>query len=121
MSYTVKTHNTGHVDACCTSLVGYLTLERSKLVELFGEPMDGSGDGKTVCEWELEVTDEKGDAGVITIYDWKNYDQSAMADDYKDWNIGGASNRSARVLNELISEMINPNGDYGNYVRTSLY
>ena len=122
MPYTFKTHNTGNFSACGTGLSGYLTLERSKLVELFGEPMEGSGDGKTVCEWELEVTDEHGDTGVITIYDWKNYDDSAMADDYKDWNVGGSGNTSARVLNELISDLLEPNNDvYGNYVRTSLF
>lgn len=122
MSYTVRTHNQANIDACGTSLVGYLTLERSVLVELFGEPMsDGSGDGKVVCEWELEVTDEHGNGGIITIYDWKNYDQSAMADGYKDWNIGGISNSAARVLNEVISQYLNPDEEYGNYVRTSLY
>ncbi len=115
MKYDIKTHEEG-IDGCGTSLSGYLTMKRSALVELFGEPMsDGSGDGKVCCEWTIEATDEDGKAGVITIYDWKNYSRAAMKDDYSDWNVGGAGNGELSVLQEIINNC----GIAGNHVRSA--
>jgi len=118
MPYTFEQTDGG----CGTCLQGYLTLERSKLVSIFGEPeVYGDPDDKVYCEWCIEITDENGESGVVTIYDWKNYSDAAMADDYKEWNVGGMTDKAARVLNECISEQLNPNGNYGNYVRTSYF
>jgi len=111
---TVETEN---VDACMTSLTGYLTLERSKLVALFGEPdADAFAADKVYCEWALKFTDENGDSGIVTVYDWENHDNSAGADDYKDWHVGGHSYMALEVLQDYI----NQEGIEGTHTRTYL-
>ena len=54
-----------------TSLKGYITIEKRHLVEFFGEPEMGSGDGKVTNEWMLLIRDEDGELQPVTIYDWK--------------------------------------------------
>ena len=102
--YTFETHNTDDaIDPSGTCLQGRLDLPRSVLVELFGEPLGASD--KVINEWYLEVTDENGDTGIITIYDWKNYHMSSLPDDYYDWNIGGNGHAAVTVIHELIAQL----------------
>ena len=101
--YTVKTHNDVHVDTNFTSLKGHLKCPRYKLVEMFGEPLGASD--KVINEWNLLVTDESGESGVITIYDWKNYDLTELPYDYDDWNVGGHRNDCQVVLLDVIEQM----------------
>ncbi|MEY5134623.1 MAG: hypothetical protein RL709_318 [Pseudomonadota bacterium] len=65
-----------------TSLKGYVGTTYDKLVKLFGEPLKGSDDGKTTCEWILEFED----GTVATIYDWK---QKQTPKDHFYWSVGG--------------------------------
>jgi len=59
-----KVNNNANV--CGTSLKGYITTSYTKLVQLFGEPVESDG-YKVSGEWLFE--DNKGN--VFTIYDWK--------------------------------------------------
>ncbi len=104
MPYTFITQNDDpSIDANGTCLRGYVPLSKKKLITAFGEPRLCSGD-KVVNEWLIEVTDENGDSGVITIYDWKNYGRGNLGDSFDKWHVGGHSNQSVRVLNELLAE-----------------
>ncbi len=103
MPYTFETHNTDpSINAGGTCLQGYLKCPRSVLVEIFGEPIVNGYEDKVKCEWIIEAMDENAESGVITIYDWKNYNSDAMDDDYSDWNVGGLSKFSHSVLMEII-------------------
>lgn len=73
-----------------TSLQGYMTTTFDRLVELLGEPLEGSDDGKTTAEWILEFEGE-----AATIYDWK---LKSTPKDLYDWHVGG---RSMKVLEHL--------------------
>lgn len=80
-----------------TSLQGYIEdVTTQQLIEMFGEPLKGSADGKVTMEWviETQITTEDGDAdyGVFTLYDWKG---SAPDIDSTEWtiNVGGTSKR----------------------------
>jgi hypothetical protein len=73
-----------------TSLQGYMTTTFDKLVELLGEPLEGSDDGKTTAEWIIEIQGE-----VATIYDWKLLSNPK---DLYEWHVGG---RSLEVLSHL--------------------
>lgn len=104
--YTFETHNTDpSINANMTSLVGYLDCPKHVLIGLFGEPIHGSADDKVINSWELEVTDEFGDTGVITIYDWKTYLGSDLPDDFHDWHIGGHEYNATSVIHELIHQL----------------
>lgn len=54
-----------------------------KLIDLFGYPDDPSADGKTQCNWTIELDD----GTVFTIYDWKEYGNKPEYVTY--WHIGG--------------------------------
>lgn len=71
-----------YADVSMTSLVGYITTEYNTLVEAFGEPILGSGDGKVSAEWVIKFADGQ----VATIYDWKT-PETPMGT--YDWHIGG--------------------------------
>ncbi len=102
MPYTFETHNTNDsINANMTCLQGYNNTPQHKLVEIFGEPIYHGG-SKVYCEWVIEVTDENNDTDIITIYDWKNYDDSAADPDYNEWHVGGFHHAAERVLNEII-------------------
>ena len=74
--------------------MGYVTTTYAELVKLFGEPNNGSADGKTTCEWRIEF-----DEGLVaTIYDWKT--NSVPRDLYK-WHIGGHSQRSVKLIEDI--------------------
>ncbi len=103
MPYTFETHNTDpSINAGGTCLQGYLKCPRSVLVEIFGEPIVNGYEDKVCCEWVIEVTSENIVSDIITIYDWKNYSQSAMNDNYSDWNVGGNSKIVISIIMEIV-------------------
>ena len=69
-------------DVSMTSFVGEVTTTYDTLVETFGEPILGSGDGKVSAEWVLKFADGQ----VATIYDWK--EKETPLGEYN-WHIGG--------------------------------
>lgn len=70
-----------------TCLQGCIRTTFDALEKAFGEPLyPKSGDGKVICEWILEFTDES----IATIYCWK-VPQVPM-EEY-DWHIGGHSEK----------------------------
>lgn len=99
-----------------TSLQGYIKASYDELVEEFGSPdyfvsrglsCDTSlSDDKVETEWEL-YDDEHG---MVTIYDWKEYDGGATSRSgqlYR-WHIGGANRKAV----ELVSNRLNRNAWY---------
>ena len=54
----------------------------SILVEIFGQPVNDSFDGKTQANWYLEINGEK-----LSIYDWKYYGRPVET--ITRWNVGG--------------------------------
>ena len=83
MKYTV-TNNYDDVDM--TGLVGYVNTTYADLVEAFGKPLSGSGDGKVNSEWIIKFANGE----VATIYDWKEY-RSISETEKISWHIGGNS------------------------------
>jgi hypothetical protein len=86
---TFKTHNDKQIDLNGTHLQGYVITTFAKLIEIFGEPMEGDG-YKVDAEWGIEFDD----GSVATIYnykDGKNYcgDEGLDVKDISDWHIGG--------------------------------
>lgn len=84
-----------------TSLQGYIQTTFDKLVELLGEPLKGSDDGKTTAEWIVEFEGE-----VATIYDWK---LKSTPKDLYEWHVGG---RSLKVLEHLSEALGLPTRTY---------
>ena len=89
--YKYKTLPDWTTEVSGTHLQGYVTTTRRALEQMFGEPLDYSGDdflsdGKVTTEWLIEFDD-----GVIaTVYDWKRYESGAPAlDETYTWHIGG--------------------------------
>lgn len=87
MTYNTTTDKT---KANGTSLQGYIQTTFDKLVELLGEPLKGSDDGKTTTEWIIEFEGESA-----TIYDWK---VKNTPKDLYEWHVGG---RSTKVIEHL--------------------
>lgn len=77
-----------------TSLKGYVGTTYDNLVKLLGEPLQGSSDGKTTCEWILEFED----GTVATIYDWK---QKETPKDHFYWSVGGHSHRALEQVKQV--------------------
>lgn len=80
-----------------TSLKGYIhNVNTNQLIEMFGNPLPGSADGKTTMEWviETQTTNEDGDTeySVFTLYDWKG---SSPDNNYSEWtiNVGGKTSQ----------------------------
>lgn len=82
-------------DAYMTSLLDYVNTTYARLVEVFGKPISGSGDGKVNSEWVIKFSD----GNVATIYDWKT--ENTPVYDY-DWHIGGNN----RVVVERIRALV---------------
>lgn len=80
-----------------TSLKGYIVTTYDKLVKFFGQPKDGSADGKTTCEWVIEFED----GTVATVHDWKL--KSTPKEVYK-WSVGGHSHRVIELLNKATND-----------------
>jgi hypothetical protein len=64
------------------SLIGYLTADFDKLVEILGEDYEEGGDGKTQANWDIYFED----GSHATIYDWMEY---APLEEVTEWHIGG--------------------------------
>ena len=84
---------TNGLSANGTSLKGYIeNVTTNQLIEMFGNPLIGSSDGKTTMEWVIETQtiteDGYRDLGVFTLYDWKG---SRPYDNDTPWtiNVGG--------------------------------
>ena len=77
-----------------TSLKGYVGTTYDKLVKLLGEPLCGSSDGKTTCEWILEFED----GTVATIYDWK---QKQTPKDHFYWSVGGHNHKALEQVKDF--------------------
>jgi hypothetical protein len=93
-----------------SSLQGYITIPKSILVELFGDPLPCDEEpqyAKVRNEWILEITDPNGDTGVVTIYDWKNYHMPGddLPGDFDEWHVGGHSPQAPNELRELLIEL----------------
>lgn len=71
-----------YADVSMTSLMGEVNTTYARLIEVFGQPLSGSGDGKVNSEWIIKFANGE----VATIYDWKM--PETPTDDY-DWHIGG--------------------------------
>lgn len=81
-------------DADGTHYVGDLLATRGELVARYGEPDEGDG-SKVTTEWVL-LSD---DGMVVTLYDWKRYEDGPPADDeaYR-WHIGGHDERAVSLV-----------------------
>jgi hypothetical protein len=69
-------------DRGMTCLMGYVNTTYARLVEVFGQPISGSGDGKVNSQWIIKFNNGE----IATIYDYK--EPITPTDDY-DWHIGG--------------------------------
>ena len=74
------------IDACGTSLRGYVKATRDELTEVFGNPQDYSLGDKVTTQWVIQF-----DSGSIaTIYDWKRYELGRPGfGEFYEWHIGG--------------------------------
>lgn len=93
MKYTV-TNN--YKDASMTSLMGEVNTRYERLVEVFGTPINGSGDGKVNSEWIIRFANGE----VATIYNWKT--GTTPIDDY-DWHIGGHKKWVVAAVSALVA------------------
>lgn len=83
-------------DSNMTSFVGEVNTNYARLVEVFGQPINGSGDGKVNSEWIIKFANGE----VATIYDWKELE--TPTDDYN-WHIGGHKRWVVAVVNALVA------------------
>ena len=93
-----KTHNQQEINTGNTCLQGHIKADYKDLIAAFGKPMDGDGI-KVDAEWNIQFDD----GTIATIYNWKNglaymSDLGLDTDKITDWNIGGASPRSAELV-----------------------
>ena len=82
-----------------TSLMGYITISYSVLVEKLGEPNVGSY--KTDAEWVVEF--DNGDIATVYNYkDGKNYNGAGGLEtiDITEWHIGGSNQNVRRWLTD---------------------
>ena len=103
------------IDATGSSLVGNVKTSYPELVEIFGEPVEVSGDGKVTAEWRIEFAINEdltwanpmhpGDAHspnktvIATIYDWKTGD--TPLGEYN-WHIGGHNIEAAWFVQDMV-------------------
>jgi major membrane immunogen (membrane-anchored lipoprotein) len=100
-----KTHNDKNIQSGGTSGQGRITTTYAQLVETFGKPSDNFDDNKSDAEWEVEFED----GTIVTIYNWKNgknYCGPSGTPKTKitDWNIGGNSQESVRLVSKALSK-----------------
>lgn len=99
-----KTHNDQDINLIGTSRQGYLTIQYSTLVEIFGEP-DRMGDGyKVDAEWAIEFED----GTVAAIYNYKNGqnylgEAGTPIEKITSWNIGGYEKRVVQLVMEVLN------------------
>jgi len=82
-----------------TSQKGQVYTTYDKLVNVLGQPKDGSADGKTTCEWHVEFEDGE----VVTIYDWKVPETPKHL--YK-WNVGARNHTPLDYLETLLETRV---------------
>lgn len=82
-------------DLGMSSFVGEVSTTYARLVEVFGKPISGSGDGKVNSEWIIKFDDGM----VAAIYDWK--EPMTPTDEY-DWHIGGHNNKVVARVAALV-------------------
>ncbi len=116
----ILTHNDGLAFEDCakgTSFKGEIDCEYDKLVDLFGEPMEGDG-YKVDAEWYINATaviDGVEEIVYFTIYNWKNgvayngdprfNSDSKYVSDITNWHIGakvGQSHIVHSILNKIL-------------------
>lgn len=83
--------------AAGTSYHGMIRADMELLMDLFGDPLGPTSDGKTQCEWVLQTPSGK----VVTIYDWK---QSVPIQMVEWWHLGAKDHDSAAELSEYIEQ-----------------
>ena len=89
-----------------TCLQGDIVITYDKLVEVLGEPLKGSLDLKTQCEWVITFFPKNSPRQVATIYDWKlgkQYlgEEGTDKENIKYWHIGGYDKIVVDYLNSL--------------------
>ena len=78
-----------------TSLQGHVTTTMRELNSVFGEPTFYYPGDKVTVEWEYIFSD----GTVVTIYDWKRYDDGAPEmDEIMEYNIGGFNKDAAEKV-----------------------
>jgi hypothetical protein len=78
-----------------TSLQGYVTTTMRDLIAAFGEPTFYYPGEKVTVEW----THKFSDGTVVTIYDWKRYDDGVPEmDEVMEYNIGGFNKDAAEKV-----------------------
>ena len=87
-----------HVDKI-GGYIGTIRCSFDKLTDIFCDPSDGSGDGKTRAEWIIRFDD----GSVCWIYDWKEY--NTPIEEVEEWNVGG-DRKAFEHVKELISSLI---------------
>jgi hypothetical protein len=95
-----RTHNDEFINVNGTSYKGEIKTTYKKLVDVFGEPGEGSADGKTDVNWKIEF--DNGE--VANIYNWKNgirYGNTNI-ESINEWNIGGYKSSVVKLIEELI-------------------
>lgn len=97
------TINNKNINACGTSLIGYLNMTYDEIVFIFGNPIRlKGGDNKVEWEWVFKLNDT-----VLTIYNWKNGPsytgkRTIKARDIKDWHVGGRHTYDLKILKDYI-------------------
>lgn len=84
-----------HSKAIGTSLQGYVHCEYKTLVELFGQPLPATPDGKVQAKWIIKFQD----GTICTIYDWKRY--GVPLERITEWNVGGNKQAVVEYLRPL--------------------
>ena len=109
MKIKFTTHNEeAQIDVCGTHLIGGVICSYDKLVEVFGEPLEG--DYKTDAEWYLKFSDGE----TATIYNWKNGknycgDEGLDVEEITTWHVGGTKQIVDTKINLLVGNI--PLGD----------
>ena len=95
-----------------TSLQGTIRATYEHLVAAFGEPREGSPDGKTDAEWCLS-----DGSLVATVYNWKNGQawcgpDAPKVEDITEWNVGGKGFGAVQAVVKALGEVRTPSGRY---------
>lgn len=91
-------HTKGKIqDAKGSCFQGYVSTTYNRLVELFGQPLGSSDDGKVQAEWIVKF--ENG--CVATIYDWKRYGFCPTSN--TTWHVGGCTEEAVESVEKVLS------------------
>lgn len=67
---------------------GNISMSYNTLVQLLGRPHAVGQFDKTTTEWAFEWSNDEGDGGVFTVYDYY-FSRADDADDKTNWSVGG--------------------------------